>query len=55
MRAYGRPPDAVELAMSAVLILKQSDPTWVEAKRQLADTNFIDQVLYNYNIMQNKL
>ncbi|KAF4524620.1 hypothetical protein B566_EDAN013871 [Ephemera danica] len=48
MRAYGRPPEAVELAMSAVLILKQTEPTWVEAKRQLADANFIDQ-LHNFD------
>lgn len=44
MRAYGRPPENVELVMSAVLILKQSEPTWVEAKRQLSDSNFIEQV-----------
>jgi dynein heavy chain, axonemal len=48
LRSYGRPPPAVELVMSAVMIFKQADPTWAEAKRQLADPKFIDQVLFFY-------
>ena len=31
--------------MQAVMILRQSDPTWGEAKRQLGDTNFIKQLV----------
>ena len=31
--------------MQAVMILRQSDPSWAEAKRQLGDTNFIKQLV----------
>ena len=41
VRAYGRPPQLVEIVMEAVMILKQSEPSWNEAKRQLGDANFI--------------
>lgn len=41
VRAYGRPPQLVEIVMEAVMILKQSEPSWNEAKRQLGDGNFI--------------
>ena len=35
VKAYGKPPALVEVVMEAVMILKQSEPTWGEAKRQL--------------------
>lgn len=35
VRAYGRPPELVEIVMEAVMVLKQSEPTWAEAKKQL--------------------
>lgn len=44
LRSYGRPPPLVEMVTSAVLLMKQADPTWAEAKRQLADANFTEQV-----------
>jgi dynein heavy chain, axonemal len=44
LRSYGRPPPLVEMVTSAVLLMKQADPTWAEAKRQLADPNFTEQV-----------
>ncbi len=31
--------------MQAVMILRQSEPTWAEAKKQLGDTNFIKQLI----------
>ena len=31
--------------MQAVMILRQSEPTWAEAKKQLGDTNFIKQLV----------
>jgi dynein heavy chain, axonemal len=46
LRSYGRPPPLVEMVTSAVLLMKQADPTWAEAKRQLADPNFIEQVQF---------
>lgn len=39
VRAYGRPPELVEIVMEAVMVLKQSEPTWAEAKKQLGTFN----------------
>ncbi len=44
VKAYGKPPALVEVVMEAVMILKQSEPTWAEAKRQLGDPNFINSL-----------
>ena len=45
IRSYGKPPPLVEKVMEAVMILKKSEPTWDEAKRQLANPYFIRQLL----------
>lgn len=45
IKAYTNPPELVETVMQAVMILRQSDPTWAEAKRQLGDTTFIKQLI----------
>ena len=45
IKAYNNPPELVETVMQAVMILRQSDPTWAEAKRQLGDTTFIKQLV----------
>ncbi len=37
VKAYGKPPALVELVLEAVMVLKQSEPTWAEAKRQLGN------------------
>jgi dynein heavy chain len=44
VRAYTSPPDLVDIVMQAVMILRGGEPSWAEAKRQLADTNFIKQL-----------
>ncbi|XP_075210256.1 dynein heavy chain 2, axonemal kl-2 [Lycorma delicatula] len=44
IRSYGRPPARVEMVMEAVMILKGVEPTWAEAKRQLGDVNFLNQL-----------
>jgi len=44
VKSYGRPPAAVEIVMEAVMIFKQVEPTWAEAKRQLEDPSFLLQV-----------
>ena len=44
MKSYGRPPAAVEMVMEAVMLFKQDEPTWAEAKRQLEDPSFLLQV-----------
>ncbi|CAF1579491.1 unnamed protein product, partial [Adineta steineri] len=45
VKSYGRPPVPVEKALEAVMILRNSEPTWAEAKRQLGDTTFINQLI----------
>ncbi|XP_022235820.1 dynein heavy chain 2, axonemal-like [Limulus polyphemus] len=45
IKSYGRPPTLVEKVMEAVMILRGSEPTWVEAKRQLGDPNFINHLM----------
>lgn len=40
--------------MEAVMILKNSEPTWAEAKRQLSDVNFINTVSDNATIVCDK-
>lgn len=44
-----KPPGRVKLVLEAVMILKQSDPSWTEAKKQLGDPNFLMQV--NFKIL----
>jgi dynein heavy chain len=44
VKAYGKPPQLVEVVLEAVMVLKQSEPTWAEAKRQLGDPNFINNL-----------
>lgn len=33
------------MVMEAVMILKNSEPSWAESKRQLADVNFLATVI----------
>ncbi|XP_028810290.1 dynein heavy chain 2, axonemal isoform X2 [Denticeps clupeoides] len=46
IKSYGRPPVLVETVMQAVMILRGSEPTWAEAKRQLGEANFIKQLVH---------
>ncbi len=45
IKAFTRPPPLVEKVLSAVMILKKSEPTWAEAKKQLGDTNFLNHLI----------
>lgn len=45
IRSFTRPPPKVEMVMEAVMILKNSEPSWAESKRQLADVNFLAMVI----------
>ena len=45
IRAYGKPPQLVEVVMEAVMLIRQSEPTWAEAKRQLGEPNFIKSLI----------
>lgn len=47
IKSFARPPAKVEMVMEAVMILKNSEPTWAESKRQLGDVNFINTVSDN--------
>lgn len=44
VKSYGRPPAKVQSVMEAVMILLQKEPTWNEAKRQLGDSKFLDNL-----------
>ena len=44
IKSFTKPPPLVETVLQAVMILRGQDPTWQEAKRQLGNTNFIDQL-----------
>ena len=48
VKAFTKPPTAVEMVMNAVMILRKAEPTWAEAKRQLSDANFL-QSLFTYD------
>jgi dynein heavy chain, axonemal len=45
VKAYGKPPTLVEVVMEAVMIVRQSEPSWAEAKRQLGEANFIKSLI----------
>eukprot|EP00741_Cyanophora_paradoxa_P024938 tig00000056_g24072.t1 len=45
IKAYTNPPAPVALVMEAVMVLRKSDPSWAEAKRQLGDPNFLQQLI----------
>ncbi|KAI0989686.1 hypothetical protein GJ496_007023 [Pomphorhynchus laevis] len=45
IRGYTHPPSAVAKVMGAVMILKQKEPTWEEAKRDLGDINFVKSLV----------
>lgn len=49
VKSFMKPPGRVKLVLEAVMILKQSDPSWTEAKKQLGDPNFLMQV--NFKIL----
>ncbi|XP_024940642.1 dynein heavy chain 2, axonemal [Cephus cinctus] len=42
IKSFTRPPAKVEMVMEAVMILKNSEPSWAESKRQLGDVNFLN-------------
>uniref|UniRef100_A0A8C0I316 Dynein axonemal heavy chain 2 n=1 Tax=Balaenoptera musculus TaxID=9771 RepID=A0A8C0I316_BALMU len=46
IKSYGRPPAQVEMVLQAVMILRGSEPTWAEAKRQLGEQNFIKSLIH---------
>ena len=45
VKAYAKPPPAVETVMEAVMVLRKQEPTWAEAKKQLGDPNFLMQLV----------
>ncbi|XP_060835340.1 dynein axonemal heavy chain 2-like [Rhopalosiphum padi] len=44
MKCFSVPPEGVKLVLGAIMTLKQADPSWAEAKRQLNDPNFLQQL-----------
>ena len=45
IKAYTKPPELVETVLIGIMILRLSEPTWAEAKRQLGDANFIKSLI----------
>jgi len=48
IKAYSKPPPAVEMTLCAVMVLRRSEATWAEAKKQLGDAGFLNS-LVNFN------
>lgn len=44
VKSYASPPVKVERVMQAVMILLEKTPSWTEAKRQLGDPKFLDNL-----------
>ena len=42
IKSYTKPPDLVEMVMRAVMILRNSEPSWTEAKRQLGEMTSLE-------------
>lgn len=49
VKAYANPPPLVEKVMAAVMVLRKTDTSWAEAKKQLNDPNFLAELI-GYNI-----
>ncbi|GFT64974.1 dynein heavy chain 2, axonemal [Nephila pilipes] len=45
IKSYAKPPVIVEMVLEAVMILRNSEPSWVEAKRQLGSPSFLKELL----------
>ncbi|GIY61832.1 dynein heavy chain 2, axonemal, partial [Caerostris darwini] len=48
IKSYAKPPIIVEIVLEAVMILRNSEPSWAEAKRQLGSATFLKE-LYTYD------
>ncbi|XP_033219684.1 dynein heavy chain 2, axonemal [Belonocnema kinseyi] len=44
IKSFTRPPPKVEMVMEAIMVLKTSEKSWAEAKRQLGDVNFLNSL-----------
>jgi hypothetical protein len=44
IKAYNKPPPAVETVMNAVMTILNKEATWQSAKKELADTEFIKKI-----------
>lgn len=45
IKAYNKPPQLVADVLGAVMILRESEPTWEESKRQLGGATFIKELV----------
>ncbi|CAL1298106.1 unnamed protein product, partial [Larinioides sclopetarius] len=44
IKSYAKPPALVEMVLEAVMILRNSEPSWAEAKRQLGNPSFLKEL-----------
>ena len=44
VKAYTKPPAAVETVLSAVMILFREKPDWPTAKKKISESNFLTEI-----------
>jgi dynein heavy chain len=44
VKAYTKPPPAVEMVLSAVMVLFKEKTDWATAKRKISESNFLSQI-----------
>ena len=44
MKSYTTPPGGVDVVLNAVMIFLNKEPNWAIAKKELADTNFLQRL-----------
>ena len=46
VKAYAKPPPAVEMVLSAVMVLFKEKTDWPTAKRKISESNFLSQIKF---------
>lgn len=44
VKSYATPPSGVDVVLNAVMILLNKEPSWAVAKKELADTSFLQRL-----------
>jgi dynein heavy chain len=44
VKSYSTPPGGVDVVLNAVMILLNKEPSWAVAKKELADTSFLQRL-----------
>ncbi len=46
VKAYTKPPPAVEMVLSAVMVLFKEKTDWATAKKKISESNFLSQIKF---------